>query len=412
MIKWRHPPGWLEKREDRPTLKTRLPADPEIRTPALKDNILPVDWARGLAIFSVLARHLGDVLKPAGTTESRIWSWLISNGTGGVFMFLVVSGFLITRIIDAGSGGLFRPSWKNFYVRRAARILPLFLLHVLGGFGFMFAVLYFFSDHSPFFIHCFKLPRNAFDGSFWLSISTFSFNWAEAFLYDRWQQIGVYWVLLWSLAVEEQFYILYPVYLRVLGTPQRLALALSALAFLCFFIPFPFPADWHVTTRTAVLTNVLSYGEIALGVLLYLACKSYGPSLLKKPGLCFLLSGAGSALIVFSYCPSFFSDRERDKAIVMGIGAFTFLLGAVHLKLPESRALRFIAFPGKYSYASYLFHIGILYLILPPLRGMDVFEVLGIYLVGTTTFAFVSYRMFEFPVNNLIRGIFKIPLKT
>src|SRR5665213_606671 len=108
-----------------------------------RDNIQVVNLVRSLAMFSVLAYHLAGVLPQPQTSEKLVWDWITSNGSGGVFMFLVVSGFLITRIIDLGSeNGLFKPNWKNFYVRRVARIIPLFLLHVFGGFIFMFWLIY------------------------------------------------------------------------------------------------------------------------------------------------------------------------------------------------------------------------------------------------------------------------------
>jgi len=97
---------------------------------------------------------------------------------------------------------------------------------------------------------------------------------------------------------------------------------------------------------------------------------------------------------------------------VIGGGAFLFLLGAIHLEFLKSQWLRVFALPGKYSYASYLFHIGVLYLIAPSLIKTDSFLALGFYLAATTTVAFLSYQIFEFPMNNLIRGWFKISLKS
>jgi len=270
--------------------------------PIGQNNIQVIDLVRSLAIFSVLARHLADVLPPPRPSEKLIWDWITSNGGGGVMMFLVVSGFLITRIIDSGQGGLFKPSWKNFYVRRVARIIPLYLLQVFGGILFLYSLIYFFGERSPFFIYCFKLPKDGTGASFWISLFTFSFNWVEAFQYDAWQQVGVYWVLLWSLAVEEQFYIFYPFYLKFLGNTKRLVLALVTVIFVCLFWKFKFPGDWPSTTLVAVQGNIHSYGEIAIGALLYLACKQFGNRLLPEKKLCLFFSGLGAGFIIFFYC--------------------------------------------------------------------------------------------------------------
>jgi len=379
--------------------------------PIASNNIQVVDLVRGLAIFSVLASHLASVLNQPGSSKSLVWDWITSNGGGGVLMFLVVSGFLITRIIDLGPGGLFKPSWKNFYVRRAARILPLYLLQIFVGILFLYSLIFFFGETSRFFIYCFKLPREGTAWSFWLSLFTFSFNWALAFKFDEWQQVGLYWGILWSLAVEEQFYIFYPFYLRILGNTRRLVLALMTVVLVCLLWKFNFPGGWPSVTRVAVQGNINCYGEIAIGVLLYLACKQFGTRLLLKKNLCFLFSFIGAVFIVISYGLDYFGEGDI-KPIVIGGGVFLFLLGAIHLELFKSKWFKFFSVPGKYSYASYLFHVIILYLVTPELIHVDRFLGLIFYVIATTTMAFVSYRIFEFPVNNLVRGWFKVSLKS
>ena len=90
---------------------------------------------------------------------------------------------------------------------------------------------------------------------------------------------------------------------------------------------------------------------------------------------------------------------------------FLFLLGAIHLKLFESGKGKIFSLPGKYSYASYLFHVVVLYLLQPFLVDKDVFFAVVFYVGVTATFAFVSYRLYEFPMNNRVRGWFGITLK-
>ncbi len=379
--------------------------------PIASNNIQVVDLVRGLAIFSVLASHFAGVLHQPSPSKNSAWDWTTSNGGGGVMMFLVVSGFLITRIIDSGSGGLFKPSWKNFYVRRAARILPLYLLQIFVGILFLYSLIFFFGETSRFFIYCFKLPREGTAWSFWLSLFTFSFNWVEAFKFDEWQQVGGYWVLLWSLAVEEQFYIFYPFYLRIFGNTRRLVLALVTVVLVCLLWKFDFPGGWPSTTLVAVQANIHSYGEIAIGALLYLSCKQFGTQLLLKKNLCFFFSLIGAVFIALSYGLDYFGEGD-NKAIVIGGGVFLFLLGAIHLELFQSKWLNVFSLPGKYSYASYLFHMIILYLVAPALIHADRFLGLIFYVIATTTMAFVSYRIYEFPVNNLVRGWFKVSLKS
>lgn len=378
-----------------------------------RDNIQVVNLVRSLAMFSVLAYHLSGVLLQPKKSEKLVWDWITSNGSGGVFMFLVVSGFLITRIIDLGSDGdLFKPNWKNFYIRRFARIIPLFSLHVFGGFVLMFGLIYFFNQHASVFSFLFKLPPDPFDKYFWISIFTFSFNWVEAFKYEEWQRVGVYWGILWTLAVEEQFYIFYPFYLKILGNVKRLTLVLLLLVFICFFWKFNFLTSWPNSVRDAVQMNIICFGEIGMGVLLYLACKSFYAVWFKRKGLCLFLSMTGAIFIFSSYGSYFFAGRSMgDKAFVLGAGVFLFLLGSIHLDIFESETLKIFTLLGKYSYAAYLLHVGILFFVQPFLIDKDVFFALGYFSVITTAVAFVSYRIFEFPMNNIIRGWFKLDLK-
>jgi hypothetical protein len=88
-------------------------------------NIQVIDLVRSLAIVLVLADHLFRTLP---LPEAQPFRWISMHFTGGgavgVFMFFVVSGFLITKIIDQGPGGVVNPGWKWFYARRVGRIVP------------------------------------------------------------------------------------------------------------------------------------------------------------------------------------------------------------------------------------------------------------------------------------------------
>ena len=381
-----------------------------IQSTVSKDSIQVIHLVRSLAIVSVLALHLKFVLPAPGPSEKWLWDWITSEG-GGVSMFLVVSGFLITRILDSGPGGLFRPSWKNFYAGRVGRIIPLFLVHVSGGLLFLFGLIYFFNEWSPLFSFLFKLPRGEFAGSYWISIFTFSLNWVNVFQVEKWQFIGLYWGILWSLSVEEQFYFLYPFFLRWVCSTRRLGWVLAALAAFCFLMKFDFLSEgWSASTRNSVQNNFTCYGEIATGALLYLACRSFRTQLLVKRGWCLFFSAAGMGLILASFYPHYFG-HDRLKGIVIGAGTFLFLLGALHLSEFESPWFKVFTLPGKYSYAAYLFHIGILFCVQPFLVDKDPFFALIFFVVLTTAFSFVVYQVFEFPMNNLVRGWFKVALK-
>lgn len=176
----------------------------------VRGHVPVLDGVRGLAIFLLLMHQF--VLRSQVTSKPvRIFEDLLQIGWIGVQLFFVLSGFLITGILldTKEREGYFRA----FYVRRVLRIFPLYYL-------FLITV-------SIVLPHLFAVP---------------------AILRVEPRQMGVYWVYLsnwfpggpnvlghcWSLAVEEQFYIVWPLVVRVTGARSLLrgclALAAGSLA--------------------------------------------------------------------------------------------------------------------------------------------------------------------------------------
>jgi peptidoglycan/LPS O-acetylase OafA/YrhL len=148
-----------------------------------------LDGLRGLAIVAVLFTHLGQIFD-VGITGNHLVasiSRLMGDGWIGVDIFFVLSGFLITSIIRKDRTN---PSfWSTFYLRRAFRILPAFF------------VVFFLTLLA---IHFFKpdIPLRA------------TYIWPVIFFLANWTILGpdqpVMLSHLWSLAVEEQFYFVWP----------------------------------------------------------------------------------------------------------------------------------------------------------------------------------------------------------
>lgn len=166
-------------------------------------HIPALDGLRGLAIVLVLWLHLFVQPLP----DVAPWPWLqwyqaiAGYGWAGVDLFFVLSGFLITRQLlqQQGKPGFF----KIFYLRRAFRILPAYWLLLAA-----FAV----GIYSG-------VPRL----SPWLTAGAFPWYSYLLFIQNFWighDQIGAIWLSpTWSLAVEEQFYLLFPLLLYYL--PRR-----------------------------------------------------------------------------------------------------------------------------------------------------------------------------------------------
>jgi peptidoglycan/LPS O-acetylase OafA/YrhL len=171
-----------------------------------------IDGLRFFAFLAVFMIH-SDV-------ENFWW------GSYGVSLFFVISGFLITRILIASEGGPRGQALKAFYVRRALRIFPAYYL-VLGlaaatvGIAYLWTYVLYAMNWGIFF-----------------------YTWIEPGLVDRpWDPVRMYGVHFWSLCVEEQFYLVFPLlfsFLRPGRSRLRWLLALwaASIAFRFFFAAF------------------------------------------------------------------------------------------------------------------------------------------------------------------------------
>lgn len=150
-----------------------------------------IDGLRAIAVVAVILCHINE-------------SWL-PGGFLGVDMFFVISGFLIGGIIyrEASAGNF---SWKQFYLRRMRRILPAFFAVVICC---LIVGSYIYAPDSPEWEKAkgtaiWSLP---FVNNIFLAISSFYFaNSTQFNIFNH----------LWSLAVEEQFYFVYPIVLIAL----------------------------------------------------------------------------------------------------------------------------------------------------------------------------------------------------
>ena len=128
-------------------------------------------------------------------------------GSYGVSLFFVISGFLITRILIALEGRPRKRALKNFYARRALRIFPAYYL-VLGLAAATIGIPY--------------LPAFVLYVMNW---GAFFYTWIDPSLVDRaWDPVKMHGIHFWSLCVEEQFYLVFPLLFSLLR-PGRSKLA-------------------------------------------------------------------------------------------------------------------------------------------------------------------------------------------
>lgn len=170
-----------------------------------------LDAVRGVALSMVLATHC-FYMTPDGSSFTEALRAVIRSTWLSVHMFFVLSGFLITGILIRARGT--QNYFRDFYIRRALRILPAYYLLL----AFIFFVYPLFNAE----LRDSGLPKD------WASLVFYVQNLHASYVGPyAWHGVGHFW----SLAVEEQFYLLWPVFILLL--PPRL-LPWFCAAIFCF----------------------------------------------------------------------------------------------------------------------------------------------------------------------------------
>lgn len=201
-------------------------------------NFAPIDGIRALSIILVLVYHaflVYDIANPNENVTSILaqlgvgWAWAW-NGDKGVDVFFVMSGFLISGILLRQYDKEGRLNLKNFYIRRYLRLTP--------AYYFMLTLYWLLSGHNS--------------DAVWAN-----YLYVSNFLPYEDQAAG--WT--WSLAVEEQFYLIYPLILMAaLKCSKRLGVVLVSLFFLSILI------DTFIVMNDAMLSTqpssvIYQYGD-------------------------------------------------------------------------------------------------------------------------------------------------------
>jgi peptidoglycan/LPS O-acetylase OafA/YrhL len=166
-------------------------------------RIPSLDGFRAISILMVLYGHLGGTRNYPTATVGTLGQWLGDLGHLGVLVFFVISGFLITTLLMGERQKTGTISLKQFYWRRVLRIFPAFYALLLA------------------------LALATLLG--WMHLTGRDFAFAMTYMVNYYPshpwQIGH----LWSLSIEEQFYLLWPLALLVLRERRALILAIAAI---------------------------------------------------------------------------------------------------------------------------------------------------------------------------------------
>ena len=331
----------------------------------LKGHVPVLDGVRGLAILAVVILHVtGRIDHPEGGTLDW-WVWTIFHtGWMGVDLFFVLSGYLITGILcDTRAAENY---FGSFYGRRALRIFPLFYI-------FLTAVWIAFRMTKTG-----EYPFGAPAWWYFLYLQNYvMFSPAIEFVPGV---IGI----TWSLAVEEQFYLVWPLLVRKLTRQNmiRLCVAIIVLQPVLRQLLYSFASERWILN--AYCTTPTRMDGLAIGALIALILREDGGlARLAKWARVMLPVGVIGTLVCF-----FLIGEAEPRTYPFGVYGYTtvalafggfliFALGAREESL-LSRALsgKFLGLWGKYSYAIYLWHAILI-------RGLEK----GLYkpLLGETT---------------------------
>lgn len=315
-----------------------------------------IDGLRALAVLCVVANHFDARILPSGHL--------------GVDIFFAISGFVITRSMMRRTGAPDRPFLVEFYVRRVKRIMPALIICVLvWGVGI--------SLFTP-------NPKNALQTAFasLFGLANIQLYRAGSDYFATSTQLNAF-THLWSLGVEEQFYLFFPTLWIVLrGNSPRLRWilgAICALSLAAFLLDAPSLKSFYLTP--------FRLWELGLGCLLAALQRPTmrGMLLWKVVASLFIVGGLGLPASPLSAI-----------AVVAGTGVLLFFGGTDDL-LNKSLELRPVQFFGKISYSLYLWHWPIL-AISRATVGVHV-ATIPMQLGAMVLLAWLSYRYVETPLR-------------
>src|SRR5919198_1677146 len=322
-----------------------------------------LDGIRGVAIAAVVAQHAFGIP---------------TAGYLGVDLFFVLSGFLITTLLleeHAESGAI---SLRAFYRRRALRLLPALLVAISVLLLVELVLAATGRGH---------LRREATGALF-----------GVAYLTDlarlRSSAINVPGTLdhLWSLAVGEQFYVLWPVALVLLRVHRRRAqLVLGCALALTIFQQLRLVAAGAPYQR-------LAFAPDTRGSSIVIGCLAAFLWTRRRPFAIGPRVGACACLLVFLMLfPSFVRLEFAGPLVVFGVAAAVGILRALEPGSDEARllGLRPLVALGQISYGLYLWHPLVLHAVGAPPRGFSVRGVVGV--TGAIAVAAASRRFVELP---------------
>jgi peptidoglycan/LPS O-acetylase OafA/YrhL len=358
-----------------------------------------VDVIRGVSILLVILLHV-QIRIPFQKTElfqaapAALWLFLFRNGNEGVRMFFVISGFLITSTSLRRWGSLPGLDTRRFYQLRFARIAPMLgallavvsLLHGLGVEGYVI-----------------DTNRASYARTL-LSALTFHVNWLEA---SRNFYLPASWDVLWSLSVEEAFYLLFPLVCWVYRWPLAghallLGLFVAGTWVRCTLVEQPmWQSKGYLSCVDAIalgcLTAIITHGKV-----------------LRRSVVIALAVGSGAlvlAVLTFAKTSTFLALTERRLNLtLLSLATAGLLVASTRIRLGAFAAalLRPLMSLGRSSYEVYLTHMFVVLFAVQvyeerQMPAAAAYPLLGAILLACWALGALVERWLSAPANHWLR---------
>lgn len=366
-------------------------ADPEQK----KGNVFfpHLDALRFFSFLAVFLYHSFSTPIPA-LQQSAVYqfvkNFLFGNGNLGVNFFFVLSGFLITYLLLTEKEGSGKINIRFFYIRRVLRIWPLYFFSVFFGFVLFPVLKQLFG----------QVPNETAAPVLFLTFLS-NFDMILHGIPDS-SVLGV----LWSVAIEEQFYLLWPLILAFL--PKRWygyafgTIIVASLAFRFFFINDRLVLDVHTVSCISDMA-VGGFGAF----LMFSRGRAYRWVAGLHPGFLLLLYSVLTAVVLF---------RKQMVSVHYLIPFERLIISAVFLavileqcfstrSLFKLGRLKLISWLGRYTYGLYCLHMIAILAVQQLLRMYSLNTTLpslfllegGVSLCAAVLLALVSYHFLERP---------------
>jgi peptidoglycan/LPS O-acetylase OafA/YrhL len=314
---------------------------------ARRSHIPALDGLRGIAVLTVMWLHFVFLLPRTG--GERVFWQLSETGWIGVDLFFVLSGFLITGILyDAKGGPHF---FRNFYMRRSLRIFPLYYVFLI----LIFAVI----------------PLLRSSGADHVGKQVWMWTYLSNVLFARvgWEGMPAHTTHLWSLAIEEQFYLLWPLFVWLASRRRLIQLCVGSIAVAVVTrLVLHFVFDNSIAAYALMPARI---DALAAGGLLAVLVRDREGARLAARYLNPVSAASGIVLILVMFWTGPLKGFGMLPTLAFPVQAFGYAAlalffaamlgkavaaptGQLSNRVLTSRVL--VAF-GKYSYALYLLHI-------------------------------------------------------